>query len=76
MVRMTTLIRDTGEERLYWFQEKDQYIDGVRYVYVRTYTLTDRWKRTGDQWFRIDEPGVEEPYWEISFDYRPEKVSP
>ena len=66
------LIRDTGKERLYWFQDEDRFVGGVRYIHVRTYTLKDRWTRTGDQWFKVEE---ELPWWEIDFDYRPEKES-
>ena len=67
---MSTLIRETETERLYWFKEEDITIDDITYIHCRTYTLTDRWRRTKDSWYKIE---PEEPVmrrWKADFDIR------
>ena len=50
---MVKPFRETETERMYLLEYTER--DGVGYAHVRTYRLTDRWRRTKDQWYRIDD---------------------
>ena len=58
MITVPNLIKETEDER--WYEFRREEIDDDTYIKVRVYKLTDRWRRTEDNWYKVIKKDDEE----------------
>ena len=58
MITVPNLIKETEDERWYEFERIE--VDDDIYIRARVYKLTDRWRRTEDNWYKVIKEDDEE----------------